>query len=64
MDMNALAKQLIRLDRYERRALSRRKAAIREFQQLLDAYPPHVRACDVLAGQNRAPALERIPYCV
>jgi hypothetical protein len=33
VDMNALAKQLLRLDRYERRALSRRKAATREFQQ-------------------------------
>jgi hypothetical protein len=34
MDMNALMKQLLRLDRYERRALSRRKAAIRDIQQL------------------------------
>jgi hypothetical protein len=32
-DSSALTEQLLRLDRYERRALSRRKTAIREFSQ-------------------------------
>jgi hypothetical protein len=34
-DFNGLAKYLLRLDRYERRALSRRKAAIREFAAIM-----------------------------
>jgi hypothetical protein len=33
--LNTFAKQLLRLDRYERRALSRRKAAIREFESIM-----------------------------
>jgi hypothetical protein len=32
-ELNTFAKQLLRLDRYERRALSRRKAAIRDFNR-------------------------------
>jgi hypothetical protein len=34
-ELNTFAKQLLRLDRYERRALSRRKAAIREFESIV-----------------------------
>jgi hypothetical protein len=34
-ELNTFAKQLLRLDRYERRALSRRKAAIREFESIM-----------------------------
>ena len=34
-ELNTSAKQLLRLHRYERRALSRRKAAIREFESIM-----------------------------
>ena len=34
-ELNALARQLLRLDRYERRALSRRRAAIHEFESMI-----------------------------
>jgi hypothetical protein len=34
-ELNTFAKQLLRLDGYERRALSRRKAAIREFESIV-----------------------------
>jgi hypothetical protein len=33
--LNTFAKQFLGLDRYERRALSRRKAAIREFESIM-----------------------------
>jgi hypothetical protein len=36
-ELNVFAKQLLRLDRYECRALSRRKAAIREFESISSA---------------------------
>jgi hypothetical protein len=39
-ELNTFAKQLLRLDRYERRALSRRKAGIREFESICSASKP------------------------
>jgi hypothetical protein len=36
--LNVFAKQLLQLDRYERRALSRCRAAIREFDSIMQRH--------------------------